>query len=64
MARKKRLNNELVLGKEQSIVNKTSELPLASEVYETALYVRLSAEDNGKIDGNSLENQTSLSPIR
>lgn len=60
MARKKRLNNELVLGKEQSIVNKTSELPLASEVYEAALYVRLSAEDNGKIDGNSLENQIAL----
>lgn len=36
--------------------------PLAQQhqIYRTALYVRLSVEDNGKIDGDSLENQIEL----
>lgn len=39
--------------------NVTTQEPLAqqSQIYRTALYVRLSVEDNGKINGDSLENQ-------
>jgi hypothetical protein len=56
MARKKRLCNEMVLA-----ANKTVLAPTVAnndaKVYSVGLYVRLSVEDSGKIDGYSLENQ-------
>lgn len=56
MARKKRLCNEMVLA-----ANKTVLAPTVAnndaKVYSVGLYVRLSVEDSGKMDGYSLENQ-------
>lgn len=51
MARSSRKKAELITGE-----------PSAQQlqIYRTALYVRLSVEDNGKIDGDSLENQIEL----
>ena len=34
--------------------------PKAAGVYNTAIYVRLSVEDNGKVESESLENQREL----
>lgn len=57
MARKKRLNTDAMLGKEQI---STPGIHGTSAGYKTAAYVRLSSEDSGKIDGYSLQNQEAL----
>ncbi len=60
MARKKRLDTELVLGQSKSISYKKTKDEKITGFYNVGLYVRLSVEDSGKIDGYSLENQIAL----
>ena len=61
MARKKRLNTEAIIANQR---NDTLEAKSVSnnreEIYQTAAYIRLSAEDSGKADGYSLQNQEML----
>lgn len=59
MARKKRLNvNGVLTGKSVNLKKEDCSIP--SIQLKTALYARLSVEDNGKEDGESLENQIDL----
>ena len=52
MARTSRKNQPIIVPEEK---------PAAGEgVYRTGIYLRLSVEDNGKEDGNSMENQQSF----
>lgn len=59
MARKKRLDHEAVLNTDKySILHEVQDSE--RQVYKTAVYVRLSIEDSGKKDGESLENQIAM----
>ena len=58
MARRKRIDAEAVLNTDKRSIGILKGED--STQYHSALYVRLSVEDSGKRDGNSLENQISL----
>ncbi len=59
MARKKRLDREAVLNTDKnSILHENQDAE--RQIYKTAVYVRLSIEDSGKKNGESLENQIAM----
>ena len=61
MARKKRLNVDAIIGNQESCTLVPDETKnQLGEIYQTAAYIRLSAEDSGKKDGYSLQNQEML----
>ena len=61
MARKKRLNADAIIGNQGSCALGQDETKNhRGEIYQTAAYIRLSAEDSGKKDGYSLQNQEML----
>lgn len=61
MARKKRLNTAAILSDDnQSVLIEKAPKKEKQYAYKTALYVRLSVEDSGKENGDSIENQISL----
>lgn len=60
MARKPRLNTAAVLGNKHESVLLWDKQKDKEKVYKAALYARLSAEDSGKADSESIENQISL----
>ena len=61
MARKKRLNADAIIGNQRSCTLGQDEIKNhRGEIYQTAAYIRLSAEDSGKKDGYSLQNQEML----
>ena len=61
MARKKRLNADAIIGNQGSCALGQDETKNhRGDIYQTAAYIRLSAEDSGKKDGYSLQNQEML----
>ena len=61
MARKKRLNADAIIGNQGSCALGQDEAKNHREgIYQTAAYIRLSAEDSGKKDGYRLQNQEML----
>lgn len=60
MARKPRLNTAAVLSNKHESVLLWDKQKDKEKVYKAALYARLSAEDSGKADSESIENQISL----
>lgn len=60
MARKPRLNTAAILSDKQESVLLWDKQEDKEKVYKAALYARLSAEDSGKDDSGSIENQISL----
>ena len=61
MARKKRFDADAIIGNQRSCTLVQDETKNhRGEIYQTAAYIRLSAEDSGKKDGYSLRNQEML----
>ena len=61
MARKKRLHADAIIGNQGSCAHGQDETQNhCGGIYQTAAYIRLSAEDSGKKDGYSLQNQEML----
>ncbi|MCI9079613.1 MAG: recombinase family protein [Lachnospiraceae bacterium] len=60
MARKPRLDNAAILDNGRGSVLLQGSGKESRTIYKAALYARLSAEDSGKADGESIENQISL----
>lgn len=61
MARKKRLNTDAIIGNYENCAPVQDETGRPREgIYQTAAYIRLSAEDSGKKNGYSLQNQEML----